>query len=159
MYHVKRHTWLALYLASHSTRLDYKQVWASEKPRSLMLGVWQDSKRFPREEALRIQAKVERFLSTSPLIGCKNFIVRVPGNSEIGLKQAKGILYQILGRIKRRSFWMFDFFSHKVNIMRDKKDMSQTSSSHISSIRRMLLVACSKSFRWKNARNMMIDLM
>ena len=65
MYSIKHHTWLAFYLACLNSRLKYKKVWDSPRPRSLMFAVWNDAEKFPKKEKERIQGKVERFLGSS----------------------------------------------------------------------------------------------
>ena len=124
-----------------------------------MLGVWQYAKRFPREEAIRIQGNVERFLATSPLTSCKNFVFRVPGNSEHNMQKAKEFTYQILGRIKRKSFWMFDFVSRKLSIIRDKKNMFPACSSHTSSLLETLMLNNLKSCQKKIAHILTLAVM
>ena len=79
MYSVKHFAWLALYLAQSGARLDYKQAWNCPHTRSLLFGAWQLSKTFHRKMAARVQSKIERFRSTSPLTRTRIFYVRVQG--------------------------------------------------------------------------------
>ncbi len=120
MYHVHRTGWLTLYLAQMFSRLKYKLVWNSCFPRALMLGVWCQSRKLPRSDAARVQAKTERFLGTSPLTRVRTFKIRI---DRIGSRMhlaAKTCFSSLLNIVRCKSEWQSEFIRCKVQFVPSK---------------------------------------
>ena len=106
MYDCKRVLWLALFLGTHLTKLDYKRVRRAGAMR-LMMGVWNVSLHRPHDVASCIQKKTERFLGTSNLASQRKFVVKVPAKSEHAVVETKRIIAKITSVFRKRFNWFF----------------------------------------------------
>ena len=131
-YTLNRVGWLALLLAQNCSRLDYKKVWQSGTAQSIMLGVWCASLFFERKEAQKVQAKVERFLKTSPLINPRSVIIRVPTHAASCVQLVRKQVSQLLADVHKQSPWLATFMKHKIVVRKvGGKKLSDCLVSHI----------------------------
>ena len=127
----KRVSWLALFLASRGARLNYRLCWRRGALR-MMLGTWVASMAFPRDQAMIIQRKVERFLNTSPLLNMRGFTIVLPTRSQHAIAQVRRILHMIFGIIDKQFPWLATFLRQKVKVVAGKQNtLANSFESHV----------------------------
>ena len=84
---------LVLYLALPCTRLDWKRVWQHGKNTAIYaLQIWKLAKILDTYRMRRVQLKIKRFLSTTPLVPTKRFVIRIPSMNTVHLNKVRNII-------------------------------------------------------------------
>ena len=123
--------WLALYMCSSGSKLDYSLIWQAGALR-LMLGTWNISLTMSRADCVAVQRKVERFFVLSGIISPRNFVIKVPAQHVAATALVKKQIHKMIAPLRWSFDWLYNYIKHKVMVVRSKgKSISNVFESHI----------------------------